>query len=107
MLHVWSVDACVEARYLNFARCFFGVRASFRAQRHLFKHSAQIGSCILSREISQHLDQWGNQRRPARLVTRTNAHAGVTVEALVEEDEITPPRIALEARFIPEHGPRA
>src|SRR5437879_467715 len=43
------------------------------------------------------LQQLGDEARPSRLVTGTNAGAVVAVEVLVEEDEVAPVRIGGEA----------
>src|SRR4051794_35995693 len=53
------------------------------------------------------IDQRGDQAGPARLVRRAEPFAGVGVEELVEQEQISPVRVALEFLHPAVHGAKA
>src|SRR5687768_16826964 len=51
------------------------------------------------------LDELGDHARPASLVARAHARAGVAVEILVEWHVVAPVRVVLEVRLAAKHRP--
>src|ERR1051326_6430049 len=68
-------------------------RSAFRLPRSA---DALLHGRATALSLAPLVNQRGDEARPARLMRRAEAHAGVAVVVLVEEQEVAPVRVVLE-----------
>ena len=70
-------------------------------RRNGLENGRSRSSTSLGVEVAEELDQRGDEPGPPRLVRRAESGAVVAVEVLVEQDQVAPVRIVLEALVVP------